>query len=223
MKIKMILIVVLVILVLGVIWAGKFISSNVGNPIELLKEGDKSVLETVGGSDASPFKLPPGFKVEVFAQGLKERPRVIIKDTGGTILVSLIGGFINGVGKVVALPDRDQDGIADEMVTVVEGLKRPHGLAINCFPADEFGIEFDCKLFIAEEDQVAVYDYDDDNLKATNKKTIIDLPSGDGHNTRTILFTQTEDGEKLLTSVGSSCNVCNEEDSPSLWSCKPIR
>ncbi len=57
---------------------------------------------------------------------------------------------------------------------------------------------------------MAVYDYV--GLKATNKRKIIDLPSGGGHYTRTILFMPPPDQSKLLISVGSSCNVCNEED-----------
>ena len=114
-------------------------------------------------------------------------------DPAGNILVS-----ITKQGKVVALPDRNGDGATDAAIPVIEGLNRPHGLAFR-----------GSKLYIAEADQVATYDYDATTLKAANKKKIIDLPAGGNHFTRTILFTP---DDKLLISVGSSCNVCTEKD-----------
>ncbi|KKU17019.1 MAG: L-sorbosone dehydrogenase, partial [Candidatus Azambacteria bacterium GW2011_GWA2_45_90] len=64
----------------------------------------------------------------------------------------------------------------------------------------------------AESNQVAYYDYDTKNLKTFNKRKIIDLPSGGNHITRTILFMPSPNDHKLLTSVGSTCNVCEEND-----------
>jgi glucose/arabinose dehydrogenase len=105
---------------------------------------------------------------------------------------------------VVALLDRDKDGIADAVVTVIEGLNRPHGLAFRCAP--------ECRLYIAEEDRVNVYTYDRKNLKAVNEKKIVDLPAGGNHVTRTLLFLPKPHDNTLLISVGSTCNVCIEKD-----------
>jgi len=164
-----------------------------------------------------PLKLLPGFSVSIFARNLKA-PRVLARDPAGNILTS-----ITSEGKVVALSDKNNDGIADETVTVADGLNRPHGLAFRC-------VENFCKLYIAESDKVASYDYDEKNLKISNKKKIADLPDGGRHFTRTIAFTPLEaararndslpltgfmpspDEDKLLISVGSSCDVCDEED-----------
>ncbi len=142
--------------------------------------------------------LPKGFKISVFAKDLIN-PRVMIYDPMGNIIVS-----IPSRGKVVALPDKNSDGIADKVITVVEGLNRPHGLAARCTEK--------CELYIAETDKVAVYDYDPKNFKVINKRKIIDLPSGGNHFTRTILFLSEPNDHKLLTSIGSSCNVCEEDD-----------
>lgn len=139
-----------------------------------------------------PLHLPEGFSVSIFAKDLVS-PRVLLRDPGGNILVS-----IPSKGKVVALPDADRDGQADDVITVIDELNRPHGLAF-----------FDDTLYIAETDGVATYDYDQVTLKATKKRKIVDLPGGGNHFTRTIGIGP--DG-KLYISVGSSCNVCVEKD-----------
>lgn len=145
-----------------------------------------------------PIKLPKGFSVSIFAKNLAN-PRVMTYDYTGNIIVS-----IPSQGKVVALPDINSDGIADEIVTVIDGLDRPHGLATRCTEK--------CEFYIAETDKVAVYDYDAEKLKAFNKRKIIDLPGGGNHFTRTILFMPEPNDHKLLISVGSSCDTCEEKD-----------
>ena len=74
--------------------------------------------------------------------------------------------------------------------------------------------ETSCQLYVAETNQVSLFDYNFDTDTAENKRKIINLPSGDGHWTRTIMETPSDGNEKteLLISVGSSCNVCNETD-----------
>lgn len=144
------------------------------------------------------LKLPENFSISIFAKNI-DNPRVMTFDPNGNLIASL-----TTIGKVVALPDRNNDGKADEEIVILDKLKSPHGLAFRC--TDK------CLLYIAEENQVAVYDYDYSQLKASNKREIADLPSGGGHFTRTLLFMPSPNDSKLLISVGSSCNVCNEKD-----------
>jgi glucose/arabinose dehydrogenase len=102
-------------------------------------------------------------------------------------------------GRIVALPDRDRDGAADERVTVREGLDRPHGLA---FRADW--------LYVAETGRVVRLRGSPGSLARGEPEVVVgDLPSGGGHFTRTLGFGP--DGA-MYVSVGSSCNVCNESD-----------
>ena len=112
---------------------------------------------------------------------------------GGVLLVSE-----SGAGKVVALPDPKHTGKAARTVTVLSGLNEPHGMAF-----------YEGKFYVAENDKVRSYDWDEANLKATNPKTLADLPTGGGHSTRSIVF----HGGKMYISAGSSCNVCIEKDS----------
>lgn len=154
-------------------------------------------LEAINKTDF-PLNLPAGFSISIFAKNLG-KPRVIIDNPTGGLLASL-----TSAGRVVALPDNNSDGVADGVVTVIENLNRPHGLATKC------NADF-CKLYIAETNGVRVYDFDKENLKATNGKKIIDLPAGGRHYTRTMMFSP-KDSDKLLISVGSSCDTCYEDD-----------
>lgn len=153
------------------------------------------------GSDLDkPLVIPNGFRMAVFADLSKYgSPRVLQFDPSGILVVSLTKN-----GMVVALPDKNNDGIADEVVTVAKGLDKPHGIAFN-----------NGKIYIAETNRVARYDYDPVNYKLSNKEVLFTLPGGGRHFTRTIVIND----EKLYTSIGSSCNVCIEKDSKraSIW------
>jgi glucose/arabinose dehydrogenase len=195
---KALLIIIGVTAIGGFVWIGNFYRANLQG-IWSAVLGPQGDIAEVLDTEKTPLSLPPGFSISVFAKGLGG-PRVMAYDPAGNLVVS-----IPSQGRVVALPDRNGDGVADEIVTVVDGLNSPHGLATRCTEK--------CEFYIAETDKVAVYDYDAEKLKATNKRKIIDLPAGGGHTTRTLLFMPAPNDHRLLISVGSSCNVCNEEDS----------
>ncbi len=138
-----------------------------------------------------PLKIPDGYSLSVFARDLGN-PRDLISDANGNILVS-----VTSQGKVLAL-------LGDSTDVVASALDRPHGLAFS-----------DGKLYIAETNQVAVYDYDATTHKASNKRKIVDLPGGGRHFTRSLLIR----GNKLYVSIGSSCDTCVESDPrrASIW------
>jgi glucose/arabinose dehydrogenase len=140
--------------------------------------------------DLKQLKLPDGFHIAVFAQ--VEGPRMLTFTPGGVLLASE-----SGEGKVVALPDARQTGHAEQTVTVLSGLNEPHGAAF-----------YQGKLYVAENDKVRRYDWDEGSLRATGPKVVTELPTGGGHSTRSILF----HGGKMYVSAGSSCNVCIEQD-----------
>src|SRR6266851_772734 len=133
------------------------------------------------------LRLPPGFKISVFADKL-DGVRFLALGPGDVVYASL-----PEAGQVVRLPDADHDGVADSAVTVVKGLAYPFGLA---FRGDT--------TYVAAENELVRFD-----PNSTTRKTIAPLPGG-GHPTRTILFGP--DG-KLYLAVGSSCNLCDERDS----------
>jgi len=143
-----------------------------------------------------PLKIPDGFSISIFAKDLGG-PRVLTFDPTGKILVS-----IPSQGKILRIYDADNDGFGETVNTVISGLNRPHGIAFNC-------AETPCKLYIAETDKVAAYDYDENLGIAKNKTILAELPGSGRHFTRTIGFGP--DG-RLYVSIGSSCDVCIEND-----------
>ena len=145
-----------------------------------------------------PLELPPGFTISIFARNLPGA-RALALDPNGNLLVSL-----TSQGRVVALPDKNGDGVAEAAVTVLDGLNKPHGLAFE--PGKE------PRLYVAETGQVAAYDYDPARLRATYQQKIADLPPGGRHFTRSLVFLPEGRGHRLLISVGSSCDACEEQD-----------
>ena len=117
---------------------------------------------------------------------------MLVFSPGGTLLVTE-----SGEGKVMALPDSRHAGKAERTVTVLQGLSEPHGIAFD-----------QGKLYVAENDKLRRYDWDEGALRASNPKTIASLPGPSGHSTRTVIF----HGGKMYVSAGSSCNVCVEKD-----------
>ncbi len=152
-----------------------------------------------GNTTGLPLSLPAGFSISRFADGM-QRPRVLAWDPGGTLLVSDMQA-----GQVLALPDRNGDGLADEKVVVADGLDTPHGLAF--MPGDP------SKLYVAETAALSVYDYDRSALKAAGRRKLLDLPADGEHITRTIMFLPPPDQGTILISVGSSENVTYNDDS----------
>ncbi len=149
----------------------------------------KAILENQADS---PLKLNSQFKLQVFAQNLGN-PRDLVFSPAGTLLVS-----IPGSGKIIALPDKNNDNASDQTKVILAGLNGPHGLAF-----------FGGKLFVAEKDKLIRYNWDEANLTATKDKFLFNLPPVGLHVTRSLVF---DDKGTMYISVGSTCNVCVEKD-----------
>lgn len=145
-----------------------------------------------GSGGETALVLPEGYDATVFASGL-ERPRFMAVAPDGTLLVAE-----RGADRVVALPDRDGDGRADETLEVGAGYDAAHSLAFDR----------DGSLLVAGRGTLFRVTLDE-NLREMSRKSILTYSGGGQHSTRTVLVGP--DGS-LLISIGSSCNVCWEED-----------
>jgi glucose/arabinose dehydrogenase len=141
-----------------------------------------------------PVGLPPGFAISVFAADLHE-PRMMAIGPDGEVYVAERGG-----GRVVRLPDRDEDGTADSIEVAAAGIDAPTSLAFD----------LQGRLYVAETTRIWRFSQPDGAGRFQQREAIIEgLPSGH-HRTRTILFNP--DFSALFVSIGSSCNLCIEED-----------
>lgn len=98
--------------------------------LALTVRADPATVTPVPGDPAALSKLPQGFKADVFAS---------VMPAGGSYFQGprfmLFGPDDNPYlsprlhNKVVMLPDRDRDGKADSIVTIIEKLNAPQGFA----------------------------------------------------------------------------------------------
>lgn len=176
-------------------WLGNFyqgVKPAIGKPSQNI-----SVL--IGNQTDVPLTIPNGFSLQIFSDSLK-KPRDLELDPNGVLVATDMS-----LGQILFFPDINKDGVADQAIIGASNLRNPHGLQFDC------GVN-GCKLFVAETPFVSSYDYNPQNFSLTNKTKLVDLPDDGGHFTRSLLITELEGKKQLLISVGSSCNVCNEED-----------
>ncbi|WP_046115567.1 YbhB/YbcL family Raf kinase inhibitor-like protein [Aquincola tertiaricarbonis] len=138
------------------------------------------------------LKVPPGFSVTPFAQGLGN-PRILAVAPDGTVYASR-----REEGDVVMMKDTDGDGRADGTPQVVLNRAGAHGLAIR-----------DGKLWLVTVKELFVADLQPDGRPGPLKMLLGDLPDSGQHPNRTMAFGP--DG-MLYLSVGSTCNACNESN-----------
>ena len=194
---KFLFVTMVVIIAGGLFLAVDFYFKNfrgVGPTIKSPPEDISEIIEKSGDGAKNetemPLSLPRGFSISVFAKDLPGA-RVMALDSLGNMWVSQTSEGIISLLEV-------KDGEVVSKSKVFSGLNKPHGLAFNT--KDPFS------LYIAEENKISrTRIYSEGNLEK-----VVDLPGGGRHFTRTILFSSEE---KLLISVGSSCDVCEEKDS----------
>lgn len=144
------------------------------------------------------LKLPPGFKISTFADEkskkgyLLSNARFMAFDPDGRLHVSSAKG-----DRIVMLPDANVDGVADEVITVVDGLNSPQGIV---FLDKE-------TMLVANQNEVVRFELKNGRWDGP-RAFIPNLPQG-WHTLKTIKLGP--DGY-LYVNVGSSCNVCVEVD-----------
>jgi glucose/arabinose dehydrogenase len=138
-------------------------------------------------------QVPPGFKVELLAEGLSG-PREMRTAPNGDIFVSETRA---GRIRVLRLSEDGSKLIKNEIYA--SGLRQPFGVAF--FPSDH-----PQWVYVANTDSVVRFRYQDGDLKAaeTPEMVVAELPHAAGHSTRDIVFIR--NGQRMLVSVGSASN-----------------
>ena len=163
----------------------------------------------------SELSTPPGFRVNIFADGFKHSRRLALAPNGDVFLVE------SGFGEIVVLRDSDRDGVAETRETFATELKRPFGISFH----NDF-------LYIGNNDSVVRFPYTAGQMKAEQPpEHVVDLPPsnsavdrdtadrlgidisrtrGYNHWTRNIIFSP--QGDKLYVTVGSATNATPGND-----------
>jgi glucose/arabinose dehydrogenase len=147
-------------------------------------------------------KTLPGFKVELYAEGLAG-PREIRRAPNGDLFVS-----DSEKGKIEVFRGITADGKPQQTSVYATGLKNNFGIAF--YPLGD-NPQW---LYAGNTNSVVRFPYHNGDLKASaSPETVIaELPSGGGHWTRDLAFSP--DGTRFFVSVGSNSNVDDPDTHP---------
>lgn len=164
-------------------------------------------VNATGGKASLPLdliKLPPGFKIEIYAENLTYA-RSMALSPEGTLFVGTRRPFEtldspNG-SALYAIVDKNNNNHAEasEISVIAEGLNNPNGVAFK-----------DGSLYVAEINRIIRFDDIEAQLASPKEPFVVmQLPSYLTHGWRYIGFGP--DG-KLYVAMGANCNVCHHDD-----------
>lgn len=145
------------------------------------------------------LNVPEGYKVSVFYAGRLSKPRFLAWGPDSVLYIAN-----KNSGEIIALPDKNHDGVADTAIVAASGFYKSHDVVF-----------YKGAMYVAEERRVIkCLDRNHDGIYETRSVLIGNIVKGatqpgGGHDTRTIVFDPRK--HKLYLSIGSSCNVCREK------------
>jgi glucose/arabinose dehydrogenase len=143
-----------------------------------------------GSIDLDKIKLPPGFKISLFAKVPNARSMVVVPEHNGVFVGNRRGG------SVFLAVDNNRDGLADEVAQITSGLVMPNGVAWK-----------NGYLYIAEQHRIFRVQVPDLKSFGRHPAEVIfkDLPNKSWHGWRYIAF---DEAQRLHITVGAPCNIC---------------
>jgi glucose/arabinose dehydrogenase len=146
------------------------------------------------------LNIPEGYSARVFYAGRLDKPRFFAWGPDSVLYVAN-----KNSGEIIALPDKNHDGVADTAIVAASGFHLSHDLKF-----------YNGALYVAEERRIIkCTDKNHDGVYETKEVFIDQIAAGarqpgGGHDTRTIVFDPAK--KKMYLSIGSSCNVCRDEE-----------
>jgi len=145
--------------------------------------------------DVGGFKLPKGFHIGVYADGVPAARALAVSDSG----IVYVGS--RAAGKVYALVP-SPDSTTAKVVVIAEKLQAPIGVTL-----------VNGALYVAEIGRVIRFDQIDKRYASKPSFAIVkaDIPNEKAHGEKVIKLGP--DG-KLYIPAGAPCNVCDKENTP---------
>ncbi len=162
--------------------------------VPTVNNADKEVLEQFDELPLEKIKLPEGFSIELYAEGV-QNARSMAFSPSGTLYVGT-----RSAGNVYALQDTDGDNKVDKKYTLLEKGNMPNGVAFK-----------DGDLYIAEVNRILKISDVESKLENPGTPEVVydEYPTEKHHGWKFIDFGP--DG-KLYVPVGAPCNICNSEE-----------
>ncbi len=150
------------------------------------------------GLDLGAIRLPPGFRIEVFASQVPSARSLALGERG-TVFVGT-----RSDGRVFALRDEDGDGRAEVRWTLARDLDMPNGVAFH-----------GGSLYVAESGRLLRFDGIEGRLdNPPPPVTLAELPAYRHHGWRELAIGP---DARLYIAMGAPCNVCEPEELGSIW------
>ncbi|MGE7990109.1 PQQ-dependent sugar dehydrogenase [Pseudomonas sp. NPDC089554] len=162
-------------------------------------------------------RVPEGYSITAIATDLRIPRQMLVLPNGDILVAEGRGGNaaklkpkdviasqikakgntqVKGGNRLTLLRDADGDGTYELKTVFAENLNAPYGLAYNAG-----------KLYVANQDALVVFDYQDGQTKANGAPSkLADLPSAINHHW-TKAMTISADGRYLYVGIGSNSNV----------------
>ena len=157
------------------------------------KPADKKEQSLPDYREVPGIRLPDGFEIHIYAEHV-DNARSMVLGEKGTVFVGS-----RGAGNVYALVDKDQDYIAEQVITIASGMNSPNGVAF-----------LNGDLYVAEISKIWKFPDIEDHLDSPPTPVLISdaFPTDGHHGWKYIAFGP--DG-KLYVPVGAPCNICVPE------------
>lgn len=151
------------------------------------------VQSSQAGIQLDKIKLPSGFNISVYAEGVENARQMALGEQGTVFAGS------RRAGKLWAISDEDKDQRADRVRLIDDGLNMPSGLEFR-----------DGALYVGAVDRVLRYDEIESKLDQPLVPVVVSdvFPDKTHHGWKYLRFGP--DG-KLYIPIGIPCNICDEE------------
>jgi glucose/arabinose dehydrogenase len=140
------------------------------------------------------IELPPGFEIQVYAEGVTNARQLALGDNGTVFAGSRKEGVVH------AIVDQDGDQVADKVYLIDEGLQLPSGVEFR------FG-----SLYVGALDRILRYDNIESWLDQPPEPDVVTdaFPDKTHHGWRYLRFGP---DDLLYVAVGAPCNICDEPE-----------